>query len=174
MLASIFLDFRLPNSASWFYFSFVLAVALFFQFNRFFALRNWDLLAIFLFTPGFLLIQEANLLTEASATPADPEMVMAKMYSELGDPPLLLGAEFLYLPKVEQLFSLLQIEATRLQSTGDPVFNRLGTVLHLPCITLPGLRGSNGMPVGIQLIGPFSGDAMTLRAAHWAQPVLLR
>ncbi len=73
MLASIFLDFRLPNSASWFYFSFVLAVALFFQFNRFFALRNWDLLALFLFTPGFLLIQEANLLTEASATPADPE-----------------------------------------------------------------------------------------------------
>ena len=61
-----------------------------------------------------------------------------------------------------------------LQSTGDPVFNRIGTVLHLPCITLPGLRGSNGMPVGIQLIGPFSGDAMTLRAAHWAQPVLLR
>lgn len=54
------------------------------------------------------------------ATAADPEMVMAKMYSELGDPPLLLGADFLYLPKVEQLFSLLQIEATRLQSTGDP------------------------------------------------------
>ena len=72
MVASIFLDFRLPNSASWFYFSFFLTLALFFQFNRVFSLRNWDLLALFLFTPGFLLVQEANQLSAASASPADP------------------------------------------------------------------------------------------------------
>jgi hypothetical protein len=61
---SIFLEFNLPNSATWFYFSFLLAVALLFQFTRLLALRNWDLIALFLFVPGFLLIQEAHLLTQ--------------------------------------------------------------------------------------------------------------
>ena len=59
-----------------------------------------------------------------------------------------------------------------LESTGDPVFNRIGTVLNLPCITLPGLHGHNGLPIGIQLMGPVWQDAATLRAAHWAQQFL--
>jgi Asp-tRNA(Asn)/Glu-tRNA(Gln) amidotransferase A subunit family amidase len=59
-----------------------------------------------------------------------------------------------------------------LESTGDPVFNRIGTVLHLPCITLPGLRGHNGLPIGIQLMGPVWQDAATLSAAHWAHQSL--
>ncbi len=61
-----------------------------------------------------------------------------------------------------------------LQSTGDPLFNRSATVLHLPCITLPGMRAANGLPVGIQLIGPYWQDAMTLSSAHWAQQALLQ
>ena len=60
MLASIFWDFTLPNSSTWFYFSLVLAVALFYQFTRLVTLRNFDLLALFLFVPGFLFIQDAN------------------------------------------------------------------------------------------------------------------
>lgn len=60
MPSSIFFEFTLPNSASWFYFSLFLTVSLFFQFSRLFTLRNLDLLALFLFVPGFLLIQEAN------------------------------------------------------------------------------------------------------------------
>jgi Asp-tRNA(Asn)/Glu-tRNA(Gln) amidotransferase A subunit family amidase len=61
-----------------------------------------------------------------------------------------------------------------LESTGDPVFNRIGTVLNLPCITLPGLHGHNGLPIGIQLMGPVWHDAATLRAAHWAHRSLLQ
>ncbi len=57
---SIFLEFHLPNSATWFYLSLFLAVALFYQFNRPLTLRNFDLLALFLFAPGFLLVLEAN------------------------------------------------------------------------------------------------------------------
>jgi hypothetical protein len=68
---SIFLEFNLPNSATWFYFSFLLAVALFFQFTRLLSLRNSDLVALYLFVPGFLLIQEASQLT-ALVNP-DPE-----------------------------------------------------------------------------------------------------
>jgi hypothetical protein len=60
MASSIFFDVSLPNSPTWFYLSFGFVVALFFQFNRFFGLRNWDMLALFLFVPGFLLIQEGN------------------------------------------------------------------------------------------------------------------
>ena len=60
MLASIFLDFNLPNAATWFYFSLLLGVALFFQFSRSLNLRNWDLLALFLLAPGFLILQEGH------------------------------------------------------------------------------------------------------------------
>src|SRR6187402_2254376 len=56
---SIFLDFRLPNAATWFYFALFLTVALFFQFTRLVSIRNLDLLMLFLLVPGFLLIQEA-------------------------------------------------------------------------------------------------------------------
>jgi hypothetical protein len=57
---SIFLDFHLPNAATWFYFSLLLAVSLFFQFARAYSLRNLDLLTLFLLVPGLLLIQEGH------------------------------------------------------------------------------------------------------------------
>jgi hypothetical protein len=56
--ASIFLEFNLPNATSWFYFSLLLAVGLFFKFSRFLSVRNWDLLTLFLLFPGLLLCQE--------------------------------------------------------------------------------------------------------------------
>ncbi len=62
MLASIFLEFNLPNATTWFYFSLLLVMALFFRFDRFLSLRNWDLLTLFFMAPGFLLLQEAHLL----------------------------------------------------------------------------------------------------------------
>src|SRR2546422_7075193 len=58
--ASIFSDFNLPNSTTWFYFSFLLAVALFFKFSRLLSMRNWDVLTIFLLVPGLLLLQESR------------------------------------------------------------------------------------------------------------------
>jgi len=57
---SIFLDFNLPNAATWFYFSLLLTVAIFFQFTRVFSLRNLDLLTLYLLFPGLLLLQEAH------------------------------------------------------------------------------------------------------------------
>lgn len=62
MEPSIFLSFHLPNAATWFYFSLILTVALFFQFTRVLSLRNLDLLTLFLLAPGFLLLQEAHAL----------------------------------------------------------------------------------------------------------------
>lgn len=60
MIASIFLDFSLPNATTWFYLSSMLAVALFFKFSRFLSVRNWDVLTLFLLVPGLLLRQEAS------------------------------------------------------------------------------------------------------------------
>jgi hypothetical protein len=68
VFASIFYDFNLPNATSWFYFSLLLAVALFFKFTRVLSVRNWDVLTLFLLVPGLLLIQEAYSLQALRAT----------------------------------------------------------------------------------------------------------
>ncbi|HVS37345.1 MAG TPA: hypothetical protein VMS17_17420 [Gemmataceae bacterium] len=57
---SIFLDFQLPTAATWFYFSGLLAVALFVKFSRLLSVRNLDVLSLFLFAPGFLLLLESH------------------------------------------------------------------------------------------------------------------
>jgi hypothetical protein len=67
VLASIFFDFNLPNAATWFYFSLLLAIALFFKFTRLLSVRNLDVLTLFLLVPGLLLLQEAHILTAAGA-----------------------------------------------------------------------------------------------------------
>jgi hypothetical protein len=60
VMASIFLDLELPNPPTWFYFSLLLAVALFFKFSRLLSVRNLDVLTLFLPMPGLLLIIEGR------------------------------------------------------------------------------------------------------------------
>jgi hypothetical protein len=55
---SIFFNFVLPNDTTWFYFSLLLAVALFFKFGRLLSIRNLDVLTLFLLVPGLLLLRE--------------------------------------------------------------------------------------------------------------------
>ncbi len=59
-----------------------------------------------------------------------------------------------------------------LASTGDAVFNRLWTGLHTPAVTLPGLRGEAGLPVGIQLVAPRFADTALLAAARVVEALL--
>jgi len=54
-----------------------------------------------------------------------------------------------------------------LESTGDPSFCTLWTLTGLPALSLPLLRGSNGLPLGVQLVGPRHDDARLLRTARW-------
>jgi Asp-tRNA(Asn)/Glu-tRNA(Gln) amidotransferase A subunit family amidase len=52
-----------------------------------------------------------------------------------------------------------------LEVTGDPVFNRIWTVLGVPCISVPGLTGPLGMPVGLQVVGRWGDDRRALAAS---------
>jgi Asp-tRNA(Asn)/Glu-tRNA(Gln) amidotransferase A subunit family amidase len=51
-------------------------------------------------------------------------------------------------------------------STGDPILNRVWTLLHVPCITLPCFQGPNGLPMGLQVVGRRGADAALLAAAR--------
>jgi Asp-tRNA(Asn)/Glu-tRNA(Gln) amidotransferase A subunit family amidase len=52
-------------------------------------------------------------------------------------------------------------------ATGDPAFCSLWTLTGLPAISLPLLQGENGLPLGVQLVGPMGRDARLLRTAKW-------
>jgi len=54
-----------------------------------------------------------------------------------------------------------------LDGTGSPVFNTLATYCGVPSITLPLMDGPNGLPLGVQVIGPRGDDARLLRNANW-------
>jgi Asp-tRNA(Asn)/Glu-tRNA(Gln) amidotransferase A subunit family amidase len=54
-----------------------------------------------------------------------------------------------------------------LASTGDPAFCTMWTLLGMPALNLPLMRGTNGLPLGAQLVGPRNGDARLLRTARW-------
>jgi Asp-tRNA(Asn)/Glu-tRNA(Gln) amidotransferase A subunit family amidase len=54
-----------------------------------------------------------------------------------------------------------------LESTGDPVFCTLWTLCGVPAVTLPLLENGDGLPIGVQLVGPQHGDARLLRTARW-------
>ena len=59
-----------------------------------------------------------------------------------------------------------------LSFTGDPLFNRVWTLLGWPCVTIPFGQGPSGLPLGVQIIGPSGSDAKTLAAASWLEQVL--
>jgi Asp-tRNA(Asn)/Glu-tRNA(Gln) amidotransferase A subunit family amidase len=54
-----------------------------------------------------------------------------------------------------------------LASTGDPVFCTLWTLCGMPAVSLPLLQSADGLPIGVQLVGPRHGDARLLRTARW-------
>jgi len=58
-------------------------------------------------------------------------------------------------------------EAPSFEATGNPAFCTTWTLLGTPAITLPLLSGSNGLPIGVQLIGMRGNDTRLLRTANW-------
>jgi Asp-tRNA(Asn)/Glu-tRNA(Gln) amidotransferase A subunit family amidase len=54
-----------------------------------------------------------------------------------------------------------------IESTGDPAFCTLWTLCGMPCLSIPLMRGENGLPLGVQLVGQREDDARLLRTARW-------
>ena len=52
-----------------------------------------------------------------------------------------------------------------LDSTGDAKFNRLWTLLGVPCVNVPVHHNSHALPIGVQIIAPFGFDSVALAAA---------
>ena len=72
-------------------------------------------------------------------------------------------------------FDALLIPAAAGEATSieDPVPHpwayQAWTVLHLPTISLPVVKGPNGLPVGIQLVGRIGSDRRLLGVARWVE-----
>ena len=54
-----------------------------------------------------------------------------------------------------------------IHATGDPLFNRMWTLLQVPCVHLPIARGPNGLPLGVTIVGASGRDRETLLGADW-------
>ncbi|MEM8553879.1 MAG: amidase [Pseudomonadota bacterium] len=54
-----------------------------------------------------------------------------------------------------------------LDSTGDSIFNGMWTFCGTPAVTIPVLTAENGLPMGVQLVGPKGSDGRLLRTADW-------
>ena len=59
-----------------------------------------------------------------------------------------------------------------LTSTGDPRFNRLWTLMGVPCVNIPAIIADGGLPVGVQVIARFGEDAGALAAARFVEEAL--
>jgi len=58
-----------------------------------------------------------------------------------------------------------------LGSTGEAVFNSPWTLLHVPCLCLPGMRGPTALPISLQAIGKRGDDKRLLAYALALEPV---
>jgi len=56
--------------------------------------------------------------------------------------------------------------------TGNSIFNRIWTLLGVPCVTVPAYTGPNGLPIGVQVVGPYGSDGQTLYWADWVSRAL--
>ncbi len=54
-----------------------------------------------------------------------------------------------------------------LVGVSDSSFNRIWTLMHGPCVTIPAFDGPNEMPVGVQVVGRPGDDANVIAIAGW-------
>jgi Asp-tRNA(Asn)/Glu-tRNA(Gln) amidotransferase A subunit family amidase len=61
-----------------------------------------------------------------------------------------------------------------LDFTGDPRFNRLWTLMGVPCVNIPAHVADGGLPVGVQVVARFGNDTGALAAARFVEEALAR
>src|SRR6476620_9943331 len=78
-MSEILFHYRQIDPTTWVYVSSLLMFGLFFQFNRFWRVRNLDLVLLILLAPGLLMINEARDLTKPLRTHAGREEATAAL-----------------------------------------------------------------------------------------------
>jgi Asp-tRNA(Asn)/Glu-tRNA(Gln) amidotransferase A subunit family amidase len=63
-------------------------------------------------------------------------------------------------------------EPPTIDTTGDPLLCRPWTLLGTPAVSVPGLVGPDGLPIGVQLLTAPGADGLALTAAAFAAPSL--
>src|SRR5438128_2456597 len=61
-----------------------------------------------------------------------------------------------------------------LGSTGDARYNRLWTLMGVPCVNVPTLIAEDNLPVGVTVIARYGADAQALAAARFVEAALAR
>jgi Asp-tRNA(Asn)/Glu-tRNA(Gln) amidotransferase A subunit family amidase len=56
--------------------------------------------------------------------------------------------------------------------TGDPLFNKVWTILGWPCVNIPFETGPLGLPLGLQIVAPANEDSLALAASAWLEKTL--
>ena len=89
-------------------------------------------------------------------------------------PPVIESFDELFMERYDAILTppALGTAPKGLGATGDPVFCVLWTLLGMPAVTLPLMRGANGLPLGIQVVGRRNFDARLLRTARWLEKKL--
>jgi Asp-tRNA(Asn)/Glu-tRNA(Gln) amidotransferase A subunit family amidase len=118
-------------------------------------------------------------------TDAMPPLLRARLDESVGISPaaydeargIALSARAALAEAFEQVDVLLTLSAPGaapkgLASTGDARFNRLWTLMGVPCVNVPAYVADGGLPVGVQVIAPFGADARTLAAARFVEGAL--
>jgi Asp-tRNA(Asn)/Glu-tRNA(Gln) amidotransferase A subunit family amidase len=59
-----------------------------------------------------------------------------------------------------------------LGNTGNPVFNRMWTLLGVPCVAMPARWGDKGLPTGVQLVGRVRDDPRLMGCAAFLERAL--
>jgi Asp-tRNA(Asn)/Glu-tRNA(Gln) amidotransferase A subunit family amidase len=59
-----------------------------------------------------------------------------------------------------------------LGSTGDARYNRLWTLMGVPCVNVPAFVAEGNLPVGVQVIARYGADAKALAAARFVEKAL--
>ena len=57
--------------------------------------------------------------------------------------------------------------APEFSDTGDAIMNRFWTALHVPAISVPFWRNTQGLPLGLQLLGSLGADRALAEIAQW-------
>jgi Asp-tRNA(Asn)/Glu-tRNA(Gln) amidotransferase A subunit family amidase len=98
------------------------------------------------------------------------QKVLAIQYNDaVGKVPLLSAA----LETIFKCYDAILTPATTgqaphgLESTGSPIFCTIWTLCGLPAISLPLLKGSAGLPLGVQLVGRKWNEGLLFKTGNW-------